>query len=290
MGAAGADDTWRIDSLVPRFAVLALAALAVAAVGVVVVRLVGPGRALSPPGSRPLRHVLRDHPAVRRRLDREELSGLLLTIALAVLVAAGVGFGAVMEMVTSERGLYRLDASAAEWGAEHATPATTEVLEAVTQLGSTKVVAAVAAVVALVAWARRREVGVAAFLAVVVIGQMALSNGIKLAVGRDRPAVMPLVHATGLSFPSGHATAAAAVATALAFVLGRRRGRLARTVLALAAVAVIAVVAATRVLLGVHWLTDVVAGVLLGLGWFTVSAIAFGGRLLRFGSEVSRGP
>jgi hypothetical protein len=45
-------------------------------------------------------------------------------------------------------------------------------------------------------------------------------------------------------------------------------------------------VAATRVLLDVHWLTDVIAGLALGWGWFAVCGIAFGGRILRFGAAA----
>jgi undecaprenyl-diphosphatase len=45
-------------------------------------------------------------------------------------------------------------------------------------------------------------------------------------------------------------------------------------------------VGATRVLLGVHWLSDVIAGLALGWAWFAVCAIAFGGRLLRFGATA----
>ena len=46
-------------------------------------------------------------------------------------------------------------------------------------------------------------------------------------------------------------------------------------------------VASTRVLLGVHWLTDVMAGICLGWAWFALCSIAFGGRLLRFGAPAN---
>jgi hypothetical protein len=47
-------------------------------------------------------------------------------------------------------------------------------------------------------------------------------------------------------------------------------------------------VAASRALLGVHWLTDVVAGVALGWGWFVVCAVLFGGRRTRLGEPAER--
>jgi undecaprenyl-diphosphatase len=51
-------------------------------------------------------------------------------------------------------------------------------------------------------------------------------------------------------------------------------------------VAIPVTVASTRVLLDVHWLSDVIGGLALGYGWFALCAIAFGGRLLRFGAPA----
>jgi undecaprenyl-diphosphatase len=53
-----------------------------------------------------------------------------------------------------------------------------------------------------------------------------------------------------------------------------------------AAVGVAVAIATTRVLLGVHWVTDVIAGLLVGWAWFALCSIAFGGRRLRFGEPV----
>ena len=52
------------------------------------------------------------------------------------------------------------------------------------------------------------------------------------------------------------------------------------------AVFVAVAVATSRVLLGVHWVSDVIGGLALGWAWFAMCSIAFGGRLLRFGAPI----
>jgi undecaprenyl-diphosphatase len=69
-------------------------------------------------------------------------------------------------------------------------------------------------------------------------------------------------------------------------LLSFARGRAQRAVFTGIAGGTAVAVAATRVLLGVHWLTDVIAGLILGWTWFAVVSIAFGGRLLRFAEPV----
>ena len=82
----------------------------------------------------------------------------------------------------------------------------------------------------------------------------------------------------GPSFPSGHSSTAASFYAALALIMARGRSARARALLAGTAGGIAAAVAASRVLLDVHWVSDVVAGVMLGWAWFALCAIAFGGR------------
>jgi undecaprenyl-diphosphatase len=135
----------------------------------------------------------------------------------------------------------------------------------------------------VVSFVRKRDPNPLIFLAIVVVGEWAINNGIKLLVRRHRPAVPHLVSAAGTSFPSGHSAAAAATWAAIALVIGRNWPRAARAALAAGATLIAVGVATSRALLGVHWLTDVIAGVALGWGWFILVAVAFGGRRMRFG-------
>jgi membrane-associated phospholipid phosphatase len=225
---------------------------------------------------------------LRRRLDPEAATGLALTVALGLISAMAIGFGLVSDMVTSETGLYRYDASAAAWGADNATPTSTWLLGLVTWLGATVTVLAVTVALGLVEWLRRRRLAVLAFMVMVVVGQNLIANTVKALVERERPPVPHLAPSSGFSYPSGHAAAAAATWAAVVLVLGRGRPLRAKAWLAAGAAVIALAVAASRVLLGVHWLTDVVGGAALGFGWFVVCAVAFGGALLHFGAPAER--
>jgi membrane-associated phospholipid phosphatase len=227
-------------------------------------------------------------PFLRRRFDPAEATGLALTVALGLIFLAALAFGQLADMVTSHTGLYRLDAGAADWGARHATPLSTAVLGAFTWLGSTLVVIALALAAGLYEWYRRRRWTVLAFMLAVILGQNLIANGVKLLLHRERPPVPHLAGSSGWSFPSGHSASAAATYAALALLAGRGRRWPVKAWLGTAAAGVAALVAASRVLLGVHWLTDVIAGVALGLGWFVVCSIAFGGSVLRFGATAEQ--
>jgi membrane-associated phospholipid phosphatase len=104
--------------------------------------------------------------------------------------------------------------------------------------------------------------------------------GVKDLVGRVRPTLDPAAASLGPSFPSGHSATAAAFYAAAALIVGRRLPRRARQIVVAASVAVAVAVAASRVLLDVHWLSDVIGGLSLGWAWFALCSVVFGGRLL----------
>jgi len=212
-----------------------------------------------------------------------------LSAAAVAVVASGLAVGLLFLLVRSRAGFGTIDLGAARWAERNATSTSTDVLGVLTYLGSTVVALPLVVAVGLLELRRVPNRSIPAFLLLVEGGQLLLSNLIKVLVDRARPDLKPLAKFMASSFPSGHTTTAAATFVALALLIGRRRSPTVRVALAGAAAGLTALVACTRVLLGVHWTTDVLAGAALGWGWAALCSIAFGGRLLRFGGPVEQG-
>jgi membrane-associated phospholipid phosphatase len=214
-------------------------------------------------------------------------TGLLLTAALAVVFLGGLVLGVLTLLVRKRSaGIVSIDHDISRWVNDHTTRFTHDTLQLITQLGGTVFVVVAALVVLVFEFRRMPNRWIAPFLAIVLIGQSLLTNGIKVLLDRARPMLNSTAHLLGPSFPSGHAATAAAFWAAVALLMGRGRGRRAQSALFGGAVAVGVAVACSRVLLDVHWVSDVLAGLALGWAWFGLCCIAFGGRLLRFGAPV----
>lgn len=224
---------------------------------------------------------------VRSRLDPATATGLALTVALLAVVVAGVVIGVVVYMIRTNSGVVRIDQTVERWAAAHTGAGAFRMLQILTGLGSTPCIIAVALAGAFFGWWKRRDISIPLFFTLVVVGQFAASNLIKFAVERVRPDLGPLGPLGTPSFPSGHSTAAAATYAALALVIGRDRSPRTRAVLAGIAVGIAVAVAGSRVLLSVHWFSDVIAGLALGWTWFALCAVAFGGRVLWFGAPAA---
>ncbi|MEO6125377.1 MAG: phosphatase PAP2 family protein [Ilumatobacteraceae bacterium] len=121
----------------------------------------------------------------------------------------------------------------------------------------------------------RRRQGL--FVIATAVGGLIVNNAIKLVVGRNRPAVANAVaHAAGKSFPSGHAMNSAVIYGALLVVaMWNVRVPRRRWALTAGALLLVGLIAASRVVLVVHYITDVVAGVSLGAALVIISVKAF---------------
>ena len=121
-----------------------------------------------------------------------------------------------------------------------------------------------------------RKFRAAGFVALSISGGAILSTAIKSYFVRPRPEIVPhLVEVTSPSFPSGHSMNSAIVYLTLAVLLARTQGR--RTVqvyLIAAALALTLLIGCTRVFLGVHWPSDVLAGWSVGAAWAAASSVA----------------
>jgi membrane-associated phospholipid phosphatase len=102
---------------------------------------------------------------------------------------------------------------------------------------------------------------------VVLIGSGMIENALKIVVGRPRPSGF------SFGFPSGHTTAAATFAVVLVYIVSRERlTRFPRHAIQALALAVMLFVGWARIVLGAHWPTDVLGGILLGTGCAAAAA------------------
>ena len=144
-----------------------------------------------------------------------------------------------------------------------------------TLLGSTLVLSVVIAAASLLVALRRRW-RLAGYLVVTGAGALVLDPVLKILVGRLRPVVAhPVAHAPGNSFPSGHSLGSTVCYGALFLVfLPAVRGRW-RTWLAIATAALVLMIGISRILLGVHFVSDVIGGWAIGIAWLGLTTFAF---------------
>ncbi|MGC5168568.1 phosphatase PAP2 family protein [Luteimicrobium sp. DT211] len=190
--------------------------------------------------------------------------------AAAWLSAAGwLVFLLVLLQVATGTGLAHADEPVLAWLVDHRTTAATHVLTAVTDLFGAVVLPAVVAVGCLLWWWRSHDWWRPALLAGALAVQAVLALVLKAVVARPRPPdltqTVPGAVVTH-SFPSGHTMAAATLTTALVCLLGVSRGRSTAWWWAASSCAVVvtALVATSRLYLGYHFVTDVVAGAAAG--------------------------
>ena len=224
---------------------------------------------------------------VNSRFSPESATSVALAVTVFLVVVGAAVVGILVLMIRSNSGIASWDRSASLFAAHHASVTSDRWLKIFTQFGGALVMVPLAVLVTIVEVIRQRTAMVAIFLTLVVGGQFLVANTIKFLVDRVRPAFDQLTGFSGSSFPSGHAVATSACLAAFALVMGRGRKLRTRAVYAGLAVGLATGVSCTRVMLGVHWLSDVLGGLAIGWTWFAICSVSFGGRRLRFGAPVT---
>lgn len=212
---------------------------------------------------------------LRRRLSPEGFLGLHLTLSILILIAATWAFGAVAEDVVSGDRITIIDARFSAWLHTHGTPSLTKFMLLVSNVHETVPVLIGATAVCVYLWVRRLRIWVLTF-AITVGGGTLLNVLLKHLFHRPRPYFEnPIVLLTTYSFPSGHTIMATVFyGTLCALIWSRVRDWRLRLAAIAAAIVLILLVAFSRIYLGAHYLSDVIAAMLEGVAWLTLSIVA----------------
>jgi membrane-associated phospholipid phosphatase len=198
---------------------------------------------------------------------------LLFTSAAVLIVASGWLFLGVLEDVLAKDPLVQVDLIVYRYLQDARLPSLDSVLVAASELGDAAVILPVVLVV--LAWFIWHRLWQSALYWLAAIGGAEIIvKLLKLALHRPRPNPFSS-GAESFSFPSSHATLSVVAYGFLAFLLCRGQRPRVRTGVVLTAALAIALIALSRLYLGVHWVSDVLAGMSFGLAWIAVLAIAY---------------
>ena len=168
-----------------------------------------------------------------------------------------------------EQEAFALDEVILLWIHQFSTPWLDQAMLVVTQLGNPGVVVPLTFIgLSWLLWQRRWRI--AAIFALNCIGGAVLSTGLKVFFGKPRPQLWPqLITETTYSFPSGHALGAMVLYGFSSYLLAQQFPRQRKRIFGLATL-LIGGIGFSRLYLGVHWPTDVIAGYSVGFLWISV--------------------
>jgi membrane-associated phospholipid phosphatase len=211
-----------------------------------------------------------------RRLAPGEATGLALTLGVGMVLALGLSFRQLLDIVLESDGIAVADRPVLRFLAAHREPWLVTTMQLISDVGSPVGVGIMAIVVGVtVAWVRR------SWLPLLVAGFGAAGIGminltVKWLVSRSRPPVaIAVLGEDGYSFPSGHTIGTTAVWLLSAWMVNRWviRGHTSRDLIWIGALTVIIAVGISRVYLAVHFPSDVMAGWTLGAAWAVMIAL-----------------
>ena len=193
--------------------------------------------------------------------------GIVLVAGAALAVGATWAFVQLAEVV-QEGATQRFDETVLHWMADHQTPLLQKVMFEITLLGTGIVLMTMVFVSALFLWLSNHRFS-ALLLVIATWGGVVINSLLKNTFNRPRPHVFEWgAEVLTSSFPSGHAMSATIAYGTVAYLAARlQTTRVARWLTFALAGLLIALICTSRLYLGVHYPSDVIAGTLMGLGW-----------------------
>ncbi|MVM33704.1 phosphatase PAP2 family protein [Spirosoma sp. HMF4905] len=207
------------------------------------------------------------------RLTTEHFRGLPFTVLAGLLVVNVMVLSEIAENLVNTEPMVRVDHGFTQWLFRERSTSISQLLYALTWLGSAYVTVALTLVGSLVLYRQKKGRNI------IILWILMAGVGLFVQVGkrtfiRARPTEVAYYTESGYSFPSGHSATAMTLYGLLGYwlVRGRRRIRN-RWLVGLSAVGLILVVGFSRIYLGVHFLSDVLGGYLLGACWLIVGIV-----------------
>jgi len=212
---------------------------------------------------------------LRDRLSPEGYLGLQMTLGLLFFVGASWLFGGIAEDVMHGDPLTVIDKDVSVWLHERTTPGMLALMQLITALASSVWVAIVTSLIVFVLCWKRYWYRLLAFL-LVIPGGMVLTSLLKIAFHRGRPRFLDSSAIfQGYSFPSGHTMGAMLLYGMLAVlgVIAFDRWR-SRVGIVIGACIMVLLVGFSRMYLGAHYLSDILAAIAFGLAWLVLCLTA----------------
>jgi membrane-associated phospholipid phosphatase len=214
---------------------------------------------------------------IKARLSTKSSRGLYLTLLLLMLILTACVFGAIAEDVVTHDPLTIVDVRFSAWLHVHSTRSATQAMFVITRIHSSLGVIVMTLAVSACLWIKRIRVWVLTLM-LAVFGGILLNFLLKHVFVRQRPHFDdPLLTLTTYSFPSGHTLMATVFyGTLCALIVSRIVSWRWRVVTILAAGVMILLVGFSRIYLGAHYLSDVLAAIAEGLAWIAFCLLAVG--------------
>jgi undecaprenyl-diphosphatase len=193
--------------------------------------------------------------------------GLFLVVGAIIAIAGTYAFARLAQLVRYGY-TQQFDEVVLRWMERHQTVWLERLMIEVTMLGTWIVVLSIVSIAALFLWLTRHRYS-ALLLLVATAGGIGLNSILKIGFSRPRPQVFEWgTHVSSSSFPSGHAMSSAVVFITVAYLAARlQKTHAARLATLAIAGFIVAIICFSRMYLGVHYPSDVLAGVIIGLSW-----------------------